>query len=61
LDGVVREHRDNPSGAHDSPNFQAGLLSKYEALLGESGVALKALVLDGGADTPVSALLAAMR
>jgi 2-methylcitrate dehydratase PrpD len=60
-DGVVREHRDNPSGAHDSPNFQAGLLSKYEALLGGKGAALKALVLDGSADTPVGDLLAAMR
>jgi 2-methylcitrate dehydratase PrpD len=60
-DGVVREDRDNPSGAHDSPNFQAGLLAKYEALLGRKGDAMKALVMDGGAATPVSDIITAMR
>ena len=60
-DGVVREDRDNPSGAHDSPNFQAGLLAKYEALLDRKGDAMKALVMDGGAATPVSDIITAMR
>lgn len=59
--GVVAEERDNPSGAHDSPSFRSGLLAKYEALLGQSGAALKALVLDGAADTPVAEIIAAMR
>lgn len=59
-DGVLREDRDNPSGAHDSPSYEAGLLAKYDALLGDRGKALKALVLDGPADTPVHSLMAAM-
>ncbi|MCA8927279.1 MAG: MmgE/PrpD family protein [Alphaproteobacteria bacterium] len=59
-DGVVREDRDNPSGAHDSPDYTAGLLAKYDALLGERGQRLKALVLDGPGETPVQALLEAM-
>ena len=59
-DGVVREHRDNPSGAHDSPNFQAGLLAKFEALHGRKGDAMKALVLDGATATPVNEIVASM-
>jgi 2-methylcitrate dehydratase PrpD len=59
--GVVREGRDNPSGAHDSPNYRAGLLAKYEALLGPKGAALRAVVLEGAAETPAAELLAAMR
>ena len=59
-DVVVREHRDNPSGAHDSPNFQAGLLAKFEALHGRKGDAMKALVLDGATATPVNEIVASM-
>ena len=58
--GVLREDRANPSGAHDSPDYRAGLLAKYDALLGEKGKALKSLVLDGPADTPVHSLIEAM-
>ncbi|HKK23523.1 MAG TPA: hypothetical protein VJ947_07540, partial [Pseudohaliea sp.] len=60
-DGMLREERENPSGAHDSPDYRAGLLAKYEALLGQKGAALKSLVLEGDAATPVADLLASMR
>ncbi len=59
-DGVVREYRDNPSGAHDSPNFNAGLMSKYDALLGDKGQALKAMILEAPPATPVRSIVQAM-
>ncbi len=58
--GVVREDRANPSGAHDSPNFTAGLMAKYDALLGEKGQGLKAIILEAPSETPVRSIVQAM-
>ncbi|MGY9054851.1 MAG: MmgE/PrpD family protein [Alphaproteobacteria bacterium] len=59
-DGVVREDRENPSGAWDSATHDVGLMAKYEALLGRKGDALKALVMEGDGEKPVAELITAM-
>ena len=58
--GTVREYRENPSGAYDSPTHDSGLLAKYEALLGSGGGALRDLILNGDPAMPVSDILEAM-
>jgi 2-methylcitrate dehydratase PrpD len=59
-DGVVREDRENPSGAHDSPHFNTGLMAKYDALLGDKGQGLKAMILEALPETPVRSIVQAM-